>query len=1146
MQENKKLEYLLKNYDSLSESLKKALKHYQRGRQTRVFMSCIFWWIVYFLGLLLVFLLIERTPIQSELLRFLAAIGIYASLVFWLIRGIKALVSPPDSANLAVEIEKEQESDKFNSGLSSAAEFLQQKPDRGTSELLKKLTIANVAEQLKTDDIAQALKAFSRKQSAITMLLFVMIVFVWYSISPLEVATGARRLIFPLRAIAPYTSLSIDLSPGDTVVARGENLEISAVPSRDTNDSIRLELFEPDQPESTSSVEMYPDTRASASRFVYNLNALQDSVDYQVSCEKYNSKRYSIKVMPRPDIKKLLVTLYQPTYISDGPTELPEGKGDANAIKGSKVKIKAIADQTLTKAQIALKPGGIKDCQIENNNSFTYEFKLATDTSYSIYLKNGLGLENEKPIQYNLTAVTDASPTVEILKPGRDMPFPKTKRIDIKAISRDDFGVKAMILYFRIGDRRSLVPHNLKPDFKPVKEYEVEFPWLLDTLAVQPGVKISYFVQAEDAKEPEPNIATTSTWNISMPSMYDVYRGEEMTQEEVNQKLQEFFEAQKMRRESLMKAYEQIKHEEKLDYESQKAIENALKEGEKQQQQAKKILNNLKELEEKMEDNPMSSPQALERMQKVSELLNEVLDEDTKRMMKQLRESLEQMKLNPEQLEKYQQAFKMDEYMKGLDRTIELLEQVREQQKFNSLGQAIEDLAKRQKELASQTAALQKKQQESGLNDEEKAKLKDLTDQQEKIGQELEQLQKQSEEMTQKRDKKEFQQNPLLEEVKNLRDRMKNSDHQKINKEISEQMKKQNLDSASKQQQQMLKFLESLKKNAQKICKSCSGGTMPQLDLSDFIRRALNISINQENLNSKIKDLPSQFMRGQRPEIEGLIDQVSWLQVLVRQQGSKLEYDLEKFVKSSFSVDPTAIEAIKGTQSIFASIVKDLEDRSLATANEDQQEIIRRFNQLAQDLMRAQDQQNSGSSSSDPMNALQQFKDLTRRQLSLYRKMMQQQMQPGSQQMMQQLQQMAMEQRQIREALQKLMRESRQQMNTLGRLDDVINEMKDLETEMLDPTLKRKVAERQKRIYERMLRAQKSIRNRKEKSEEREARKAREIIQQSPDKPIGDIGTDSLDLSKDFLTDLKEDFPESYKDKIRDYYRSLNVYGENQ
>jgi rubrerythrin len=240
------------------------------------------------------------------------------------------------------------------------------------------------------------------------------------------------------------------------------------------------------------------------------------------------------------------------------------------------------------------------------------------------------------------------------------------------------------------------------------------------------------------------------------------------------------------------------------------------------------------------------------------------------------------------------------------------------------------------------------------------------------------------------------------------------------------------------------------------------------------------------------------------------------------------------------------VEAIKGTQLIFAAIVKDLEDRALSQAGEDQQEIIRRFNKLAKDLLRAQDQQSSGSSSSNPMNALQQFKDLTRRQLSLYRQMMKQQMSPGGQQMMEQLKKMAMEQRQIREALEKLMRESRQQMNTLGRLDDVIDEMKDLETQALDPAMRRKVAERQKKIYERMLKAQKSVKNRDEESEERKARKAREIVQQQPDKPIGDIGSDTLDLSKDFLTDLKEEFPDDYKQMLNDYYRSLNIYGDGQ
>jgi hypothetical protein len=342
----------------------------------------------------------------------------------------------------------------------------------------------------------------------------------------------------------------------------------------------------------------------------------------------------------------------------------------------------------------------------------------------------------------------------------------------------------------------------------------------------------------------------------------------------------------------------------------------------------------------------------------------------------------------------------------------------------------------------------------------------------------------------------------------------------------------------------MLKFLESLKKDSEQISQQCSGGAPPQIDLSAFIRRALRVSKDQEMLYREISELPEQFMRGQRPEIEGLIDQVSVLQVLVKQQGNELANDLEQYVRSSFAVDPAAIEPINGTQPLFSAIVKNLEDRALSSSREDQLEIVRRFNQLAIELMKAQDQSGS-SGSSNPMDALQQFKDLTRRQLSLYQQMMQRQMSPQNQQTMQELQRMAMEQRKIREALEQLMRESRQQMNSLGRLDDVIDDMKDLETEILDPELRRKVTERQKSIYDRMLRAQKAIKDRDEESEERKARQAEVIKQQQPDKPLGEIGSDTRDLSRDFLGDLKEEFPEAYKPMLNDYFKSLNIYGGN-
>ncbi len=1130
----------LNKYSQYKEEFAKTLGLYRRKRQRRVVMSCLFWAAVSASVVLLLFLLSERTPAQSEFIRHIGSLALYGSVSYWLLKGIYALFNPPTVTKMAVEIE--EASEKFNSGLSSAAEFAEANIKYpGTSEIFRKITVIDAQKGLKYEDLKVALKAFSRKISAFTMAVFMLLAGIWYLISPLEVEIGASRLVFPLRAIAPFSTLDFQITPGNTVVARGNDLQIVARPNRSSKEIPILKLFEPEKEEGTE-VEMYPDKTATEAVYLYNLTGLQESSDYQISCEKFKSPRFKINVMTRPEVKELYVTVHQPAYIATAPLELPEGTGDCSVLIGTKIEIKGVTDQEISKALINLSPGATETCKLSGKNKFSYSFSVATDTTYSIYLENSLGLKNEKPVSYKIAAVIDASPTVELLKPGQDIPFPKKRMIELKAVTRDDFGVKTMILYYKIGIRQDPIPHNLKPDFSPMTEYQVDFPWPLDTLAVQPGTKITYYIQVEDACKPTPNIASTSEYHISMPSMYDLYKGEDNQHEDLAEKLQEYMEAQKLRKKSLMEAYEQIKHSEKLDFESQKAIEKAIEDGMKQQKMAEEIQKSFKSLQNNMEDNPLNTPEALERMQKVSDLMNEVMDEKTKKMMQELRESLKDLKLNPEDLKKYEEAFKMEDYLKGLDRTIDLLTQVKEQQKLNSLGKAIEDLHKRQQDIASKTAELEQKMKEGKTTPEDEATMKDLSDQQEKLKKEMEDLQEQAQKMAAEKSKDDLKDNPLMEEVKNIRDKMKQQDFRKMSDEISKKMQEKKPQEAMEKQRQMLKFLESLKKDADKICRACSGGQAPQLDLSRFIYRALKVSTDQESLLKKLKFLPGQFMRGSKPEIEGLIDEVSILQVQVKQQGAKLEQSLEKFIKSSFSVDPSVLDSMRGVQRLFAEIVKNLEDRSVAKSREDQQEIIRKFNILAMDLMRAQDQQGGGSSSS-PMDALQQFKNLTKRQLSLYRKMMQQQGKP-SPQMMQQLQRMAMEQRKVREALEKLMRESQNKMNTLGRMNKVSEEMKDLETQILDPKLRKKVAEKQKAIYERMLRAQKSIKNREEESEERKAEKSSQKVQKDPEKPITSIGSETRDLSKDFLSETREEYPAEYKNLLQDYFKSLNIYGE--
>lgn len=1213
------IESSIKNYDQTRKQLEARFSSYKSGRRLRVFIKSVLASFISAAALLIVFLLVERTPIQSEVMRYVFSAVLYIGVICWIYRLFSKWFNAPSDVSLAVEIENS--TGHFNSSLSSAVEFMEKdESSKSVSSLMKKLTVVSAAEELKNEDIALSLKAFSRRKRVFASLAFILIIACWYLFSPVEVRTGACRLIFPFASISPWSNLSLEVSPKNAVAAVGESLEISAVPSRKTDEAIILEIIDPETKE-VNKVEMYADATASESKYVYNLTSLQNSIDYRVTCEKTVSEKYSIEVMPRPQIKKVVMTLFQPSYISTKPIKLPDNTNETEILLNSKIRIDVEADMPIKSGEICFDNIATQSCQVIENK-FNYEFKVATSTSFVVHVSNEIGLTNEKAVVYKITANPDMPPSIELLKPGCDVEFPTAKRLDIKAVARDDFGVKTMVLYFKAGHREDWKPLNVKSDFTPLPECEIEFPWMLDTIAVQPGTKISYYMETEDACQPKANVASTSVFFVNMPSMQDVYKGQDNQQADLKKQLQEYIEEQKIRSESLRKAYEQVKHEEKLDFETSQAIEEAIKSGEKNQQTAEEILKSFENMQKSMENNPFTSPEALERMQKVQELLDKVLDKESKQMLKNLQDSLKDIKLDPKDIQKYEEAFKLEDYMNSLDRTINLLEQVQEQQKFESLANSIEELFERQQQIASETEELMKKQNQSelteedvskkldelknlldkqkdgqltqneeeklkelkeqqseleklqellqkqkegnelsqeeqkemkelqqalqdekkdGLTKEEENRLKDLQDQQKKISQDLEELQKKSEEMTKNSKEDDLKKNPLMEDVKNILDQMKNKDHKKLGEDIQKEMQNKNLDMAKKNQEKMLNFLEALKKNADQMM-NMMGGEPTQLDLSYYISRAIKVSKDQEKLLREIIDMPDQFMRGKMPQIEGIIDYISVQQVLVKQQGLSLQEDLNQLIKSSFAIDPVVVESINGTQQMFSDIVKNLEDRALESSRKDQYEIMRRFNKLAADLMRAQDN-SGGSSSSSPMTPMQQFKNLTRRQLSLYQQMMKQQLMPKGGQA---LKEMAMEQRHIRESLEQLMREHRQQMNNLGRMNDVIDDMKDLETKILDPSLREKVAEKQKSIYERMLKSQKAIKNRDEEDEERKAQKAREIYQQEPEKPIGDIGSGSIDVSKDFTGDLREEYPESYKNLINDYYKSLNIYGGEQ
>jgi hypothetical protein len=107
----------------------------------------------------------------------------------------------------------------------------------------------------------------------------------------------------------------------------------------------------------------------------------------------------------------------------------------------------------------------------------------------------------------------------------------------------------------------------------------------------------------------------------------------------------------------------------------------------------------------------------------------------------------------------------------------------------------------------------------------------------------------------------------------------------------------------------MLKFLESLAKDGQKICTPVREGSKKQLDLSRFIRRPERLA-GSGNPAAAAQRPAGPVHAWPEARDRRIIDETSVLQLLVRQQAPDLEGALERD-PTSFTVDPGVLQPLQ-------------------------------------------------------------------------------------------------------------------------------------------------------------------------------------------------------------------------------------------
>lgn len=320
--------------------------------------------------------------------------------------------------------------------------------------------------------------------------LLIPLIFAFAVVFALEPSFPGRSLAFifdPLSAL-PVRETVISVEPAPSIVLRGTPVVIKAKATGYIPDRVSLRFW----PDNGEVVHFAMDSEGNGS-FSYQIDAALTSFRYQAFSDRANSPLYESRVVDAPDIGKMKLTLIPPDY-----TRLPEEikqEGHIEALKGTVVNLQAWATKVVREGKLILDhknqfPLNVEGDQLRGN---LYVFNPGT---YSLSIRDELGLENVNPVQYRIHLIPDKYPQAEIMSPTEDLEITGSEILPLIYSASDDFGLTAIrLIYQMVGTERSITLKGFEDNRSAGLE---RFKWDLASLALTPGDRVSYRLEVWD------------------------------------------------------------------------------------------------------------------------------------------------------------------------------------------------------------------------------------------------------------------------------------------------------------------------------------------------------------------------------------------------------------------------------------------------------------------------------------------------------------------------------------------------------------------------------------------------------------------------------------------------------------------------
>lgn len=929
-----------------------------------------------------------------------------------------------------------------------------------------------------------------------------------------------------------------------------ENESLSAFFNEDF--TLRLSIEGNAVPETVyivSSTQRWRMESLGSGKFSYLFEKMQSEVDLQFEASGFYSSTYKIQLINRPELIKINVELLFPRYLGKKPERLTN-VGNLEIPEGTKVSW-LVGTSSTSKATLAFASSGIEnDMRLVDNQSFQFSKNMKDPDQYSIVLENEKS-KNKDQISYSIATIKDQPPQIIVDNLRDSILF---KSILLGGSLSDDYGITELRLNYQIikGSQSQSAKTIPIPLASARNQQNFFYRWPVDSLQLQPGDKLTYHLQVWDNDGVNGRKSTRSSdYIFSLPGeeelKADVSKSQQAAQSKIDQSLQK---AKDLKR-SIDEAQEKLKGKQVLDWQDKKMLEDLVEQKQKLDQAIKDLQKENSLLEQKKESFSEESERIKEKSEQIQKLMNELLDEETKKLFQELEKLLKE-NADPSQMQKLLDKMDRKEINmeKELERTLELFKQLQYDYK---LEQAIDDLKQqkeKQEQLLEKTQELTGEKKESDKNkpgkDDKSPEEKNNEKGREGIENEkpdAQQLAKDQEELkkeTEKFEKTIDELEKMGEELEESQDTPSDQDTEELKKSQEESKESLEQGKPKKSAEQQKKSIDKMKQMQQKLEGMQSSMEM-EMDMANMesLRQILHglikLSFDQESV---MKD----FNQVQQTDPKYI--QLSQNQLKIKDDAKVLEDSLLALSKKDPFMGSVVTKEVGELNDHLDKASVNVKERRKPNASSEMQFSMTSINNLALMLNDHFDMMMDMMANAKPGSGKGKGKKKGGQpNLGKLQQQLNQQMQEiknggkSGRQLSEAFARMAAEQERIRRALQEMQEKMKKEGGKIPG-GDIPGKMEQTEMDLVNKQITEQTIRRQNEIITRLLEAEKSMREQNQ-EEERKGETAKDYSQEMPR-----AFEEYLRLKEKELELLKTVPPKLfpyYKKEVNEYFKRMGT-----